>query len=217
MQLNFIIINLNVIVLAVWLLFFILVSIRFVRPSLVKNISYSTLLFLAFSLHILYGGFTTWAQYHAWSTGGPETKIFVSAPLPVEAPLPVFLGWTRSYFDQPMGYFAYYVFGHFWLNILILFLVAGFFYSVLKLWDFYRGRFIPKGPEILLILFLVSGWPGVLLLLPIALIFWAIFFVVSFFRGKRRVLLEPAFVIATPIALILGTYLSQNMMKFFMA
>jgi len=211
MLFNFIITNLNFIAFIVWIIFSFIVLARFIHPNLVKNISYSILLAVAFFLHIFYGAFETFAQYFVWATGSAEMQIFLSTPLPPEAPLPAMLQWARIYFDHPFGYFSYYVLGRFWINILILFLVAGFLYVILKVWNFYRGRFIPKGPEIMLISFLISGWPGLLVLLPVGLIFWVVFFIYSYIHGRYRVLIEPAFLFATPVALIFSNYILSSL------
>ncbi len=219
MLFNFIFSGLNIIMLVVWVVLFIIVVLRFLRPEWacpikffsekiwrMKNILFPMLIAIAIGLHFFYGAFVTWGQYHVWATGGEYTKIFISAPLSKEVPLGIFEG-LRPAFEQPFGYFSYYVFGRIWLDIIILFALAGFFYSILKIWSLYRGGFLPHGPEILLVLMLISGYPGILILVPLGFAIAFASFGISHFRRTshiRQIYLEPAFIIATPIALLFG-------------
>lgn len=202
MILNFILSNLNILTLAIWTLFFVVVALRFVRPSWVKNIPFRALIVLAFSLHILYGVFISWGQYHVWAMPENEMgKLFLSAPLAPEGLLPSMLEWTRPFFAHPLGYFAYYVLGRFWINIGILFLVTGLFYGLFKFWNSRRGNFTPEGPELLFVLMLISGWPGVLFMLLIGFIIALCSIVISRAMGKPRTIVEPAFLAASFVAL----------------
>ncbi len=243
MSINFIFSNLNIIELVVWAALFIVVVLRFMRrgvapngltrhdPAGSKNISFSVLIAFVIGLHIFYGAFVTWGQYYVWNTSGEYTKTFISAPLPEEVPLGIFEG-LRANLEQPLGYFSYYVFGRIWLDIIILFALAGFFYSILKIWSLYRGGFLPHGPEILLVLMLISGYPGILILVPLGFTLAFASFGISYavklykeiklprpytiptFSSSVReavsvvkcspVYLEPSFLIATPIALLFG-------------
>lgn len=210
MLLNFIFSHLNAIMLFVWLIFFALVAMRFVRPLWVKNISYGWFVLAAIVLHLLYAGFVTWGQYHVWATGSDFTRVFLTAPLSPAAPLPAIFEWTRGYFDQPLGYFAYYAIGRFFLKVFVLFAFSGFFYFLFKIWNRYRRVFAPQGPELLLVLMLIAGWPGVLVLIPLG------FFlsVLSFGLPARistkvqplgtppRISIEHMFLIATPFAVL---------------
>ncbi|MBI5077801.1 MAG: hypothetical protein HZB11_00300 [Candidatus Yonathbacteria bacterium] len=205
MSLIFVFNNINTILMTGLAVLAILVAMRFLRPLSVKNISYWWFVGIAVALYLFYGAFVTWGQYYVWANGNELTKVFISAPLPQEAPLPVILEWSRSSFEQPLGYFTYYVFGRIWLNITILFIVSLLFYSILKLWSFYKGGFLPNGLEMILALLLVVGYPGVLILIPLGFILAIIWFGVIYFKNRTTVqppmYIEPAFLIATPIAL----------------
>jgi len=208
MSLNFIFNHVYTIALAVWAGLFVLVAVRFVRPQWVKNISYGWLVVGMIFAHLFYGAFVTWGQYHVWATSSDYTMMLISAPLPAEAPLPSILEWSRPYFAGPLGYFAYYAFGRIWLKIIEVFVVAGFFYAIFKTWSFYRGGFLPQGPEILLALLLISGWSGILVLVPLGFALVFIFFGASLLKNKTReikpVHIEPSFLVATPVALVFG-------------
>lgn len=202
MVLNFIFAHLNVIALGMWAVFFCVVLMRFMRPRWVKNVSYKWLVLGAIVLHLFYGAFVTWGQYHVWSAESDLSRVFLSAPLAAEAPLPNVLEWMRGYFDHPLGYFAYYAFGRFFLNILILFAVSGFLYAIFKVWNNYRGFLGEHGPELLFVLMLISGWPGVLVLVFLGFILALVSFALPVISIRNPLSLEQAFLIATPFALI---------------
>lgn len=202
MNLIFIFSHLNAIALSIWVTFLIIVTIRFFRPGWVKNVSYWKLILIAALLNILYGLFVTWGQYYVWSNGSDLTRSLLNLPLPKEVPFPFYLTWTRLFFEHQLGYFSYYVLGRFWLNILISFLISGVLYFIFKIWKSRRGNFTEHGPEILLLLMLISGYPGILVLIPLGFIFavlWAGFY---YFKGNQAVNIEPAFILAAFFALL---------------
>ena len=232
MSLSFIFSNLNIFALAVWMILFVIVALRFVRPQWVKNISFPVLIALAILLHVLYGAFVTWGQYHVWATSSDFTKTFISAPLPKEVPFPGILSGLRHSLERPRGYFVFYVFERVWLDILISFALAGFFYAIFKIWSFYRGGFSTYGPEILLVLMLIVGYPSLLVLVLLGFTFvlalfgvcYGIRFFVEVNKEKPRTIatflpavrkaaslvacspmyLEPAFFVAGFVALLFG-------------
>lgn len=203
MVLDFIFVHLNTISLGVWMVFFCIVLVRFIRPHWLKNISYGWLIAGGVALHIFYTIFVTWGQYHIWATSSDFTRALLSAPLPVEVPLPVIFEWARPYFSHSLGYFAHYVFGRFFLNTIMLFIVTGIFYFIFKLWCKYRRNFRASDPEILCVLMLIVGWPGVSVFIPFGFAV-AIFFsagMLIFFK-KNQISLAPAFLFTTPIMLV---------------
>jgi hypothetical protein len=218
MELNFIFSNLNVIILAVWVLFLLIVAIRFFRPVWMysnngfiskvifwfKNVSYKKLIISAFGLNILYGLFITWGQYYVWSISTDYVKSLVTLPLSKETPLPYLMEWTRPIFEKDFGYFLYYVLGRFWLYIIISFIISGFLYFIFKTWKSQHGNFRDDGPQLLLILMLIVGWPGILVLIPLGFILSILYSFMFYFKGKREVDIEPAFVVASFITLIFG-------------
>lgn len=203
MILGFIFAHLNAITLAVWAVFFGIVLVRFLRPHWVKNISYKWLILSATALHLFFATFITWGQYHVWATSNDFTRALLAAPLPVEAPLPAILEWARQYFDGSLGYFAYYAFGRFFFSIVILFVVTGIFYTIFKFWHHRRNNFGAEGPELLCVLMLIAGWPGIIVLGPLGFAVAILFSVgaLVFFK-KTQTSLLPAFFVVTPIALI---------------
>ncbi len=186
MILNYIFLHLNAIILITWLALLLIVFIRFTKGSWVKNISYKKLVIITFCLNIFYAVFITWGQYYVWATGNIVSKTFVNSPLPKEVPFPYFLEWVRPLFENYLGYFMYYVLGRFWLYIFLLFIISVALYFLLKLWGKYRGGFTEDGPLLILILMLISGWPGVLLFVPLGFIFSILYLLFSYILGKKN-------------------------------
>ncbi len=203
MILSFILAHLNVITLGMWGIFFGIILVRFMRPLWVKNISYQWLIFSAVAIHLLCVFFVVGGQYYIWATSSDLTRALLSAPLPAEAPLPAILEWMRPYFSHSLGYFFYYVFGRFFLNIIILFVVTGFFYAVLKFLFFSQKNYGTNDPEILCILMLVVGWPGIAVLIPLGFVLAIFFSIIALvFLKENQTSLTPAFLVATPITII---------------
>lgn len=124
---------------------------------------------------VAYTVFLTFTQYKVWIDGNELTKVFTIAPVGSEVPFPGALEFVRPLFERPGGYFAFYVFGRFWLKVIILFLVSFVFYFFLKLLHKYRERFFKEGEiELGLLCALLSGWPGVVLFIPLSL-FYTVF------------------------------------------
>jgi len=194
MILNFIFSHLNAIVLGVWVLFLIIVAIRYFQPTWIrsnnkfllkiftgfKNISFLNLIFIAIGLNIFYGLFVTWGQYYVWVHGSAVTKALLTFPLPAAVPFSKYFEWIRPIFSNHLGYFMFYAWGRIWLDIVVLFIFSGLMYSVFRTWKFYRGGFLEKGPELMLVLMLISGWMGVLVSLSLGFIFAILWFSFSY-------------------------------------
>lgn len=200
---NFLFTNFNTIALVAWLAFFGTVALRTLRPVWVKNISYGWLVIGAVALHLLSGILLTWGQYTVW--GKSEfTKIFLSTPLSKEIPFPIYFEWARTFFEYPHGYFVFYSIGHFFLSTIALLVVTGLFYLFLVARARYRSSNFREGDIMLIVLaMLISGWPGVIVLLPIGLISAILLSLIArVVYGALRTPLPPAFLLAAPIALL---------------
>lgn len=208
MILNFIFSNLNVIVLSVWIVFLILVAVRYFKPRWVRNISYLKLFFITLGISIFYGLFVSWGQYYVWQSGSEMTKMLVKLPLPPQAPLPNLLEWVRPFFENSFGYFLYYILGRVWLNIFISFLVSGVLYLIFKVWNRYRGSFLEEGPLLLLILMLISGFPGVLVSISLGFILAILLFGFHYLKSYIKkvpisnVVIEPVFFLSVLLSLL---------------
>jgi hypothetical protein len=202
MILNFILSHLNLIILITWIIFLIIVGIRYFKPSWVKNISYRKLFFGTIGIHVFYGLFISWGQYYVWANGSEMTKMLVNLPISAETPFPKILWWARSLFENNLGYFLYYIWGRFWLNIFISFLTSGLIFLIFKTWKHYRGGFQEGGPLFLLILMLISGFPGILVNVSLGFIFAVILFFVNYLKKRTVLNIEPVFIFSTLISLL---------------
>jgi hypothetical protein len=198
-MLYFIFSHLNAIVLAVWVLFLVVVAVRFFCPAWIRNISFWKLIFIALGLNIFYGLFVTWGQYYVWANGNDLTKALLNSPLSKNVPF--MFEWLRPLFENHLGYFLYYVLGRVWLNIFILFFISGLLYFLFKIWKSHRGNFTEQGPEILLVLMLTSGYPGILVSVPLGFVLAILFSIFSIFRSNKIINIEPFFIISTLFAL----------------
>ena len=200
---NFILSYLNVIVLALWILFLLVVAIRYFHPKWVKNISYTNLIIIAFGLNIFYGLFLTFSQYYVWSIASDFTRSLLNSPLSDTIPFSNLLGWVHSFLlNSNHGYFYFYAWGRFWINILILFILSGGLYSIFRLFKYYRGGFGHSGPELLFLLMLISGYPGILVFIPLGFIFAILLVIYSIIRKHKDSIIEPAFIISALFSLL---------------
>ena len=202
MILNFIFSHLNAIALFIWIVFAVIVGIRYFKPSWLKYISYNKLIVITIILNILYMLFVTWGLYHVWSTGSEISKFLLKSPLSQNVPLPSFLEWTRSMFNHDYGYFLFYVLGRFWFYALISFVISGLLYILFKIWESKRGGFDVDGPKLMLVLMLLVGWPGILVFIPVGFIFAVLLLIFNFIRGRKTVEIEPSFIAASFITLL---------------
>lgn len=203
---NFVFANFNMVTLVVWLVFFCVVAVRILRPTWVKNVSYLWLVASAIALHLLYGVVATWGQSRAWAMGSDVTRALFSAPLPSEVPFPAYLEWVRPLLEHTHGYFVFYSFENFFLSTTTLFIVTGLFFLFLVARARYRAFNFREGDIMLIVLaMLISGWPGVIVLLPIGFISAIVFSVgARVAYGVERITLPPAFLVASPVALVFG-------------
>ncbi len=202
MNLNFIIANFNTIALVIWVIFLGVVVVRFTRPFWVRSIPYSWLVLGAVSLHLLYGIFATWGQYVVWSSN-EFTKVFLSSALSKEVPFPSLLEWVRPLFDGANGYFAFYSFQHFFLSTIALLFITGLFVLFFKMYAVYRPSLFGEGDiAVIALAFLIAGWPGAIVLVPLSLALAVFFAILTLLRPSfSNVSLPASFLLATPFAL----------------
>lgn len=200
-MINFLVSYVHVVGFVFWLIFSGALLLRYYKVSFVARVPWWALILTAVTLHLGYVALLGVVQYELWSAS-EFTKEFLVQPLAADVPLPGILEWSRSWFDGSLGYFSFYVLGRFALSLGILFAITLFCFSLLKLRAYYRPLNFKEGDIPALVLaILVSGWPGVVVLLPLGFIFAVLIsFVVKIIYGKERIYLPPAFLIAAPIA-----------------
>ena len=192
----------HIIALAVSLSIALVALLRYFNISIFARVSWKWLFVFVVVFYFSYGALLSWGQHVRWE-GSEFNRALLKAPLPAEVPLPMFFEWTRAFLQGEGGYFKFYVFGRFLLSSIILFLVTGLFVFVLKLRARYRPiNFAENDISAIAIAVLVSGWPGVIVLIPLGFLCAIIISLVSrIYYGTPRIYLPPAFLIAAPFAL----------------
>ena len=197
----------HIIALVMWIIIALVAVARYFKVSVFARASWGWLIAFTIAFHFGYAGLLTWGQYHVWAAPGNDFgKSLLSSPLPTETPLPVLLEWVRPYLARPLGYFAFDVFMRFFLNIVILLCLAGLFALLLKLRARYRPiNFAESDISAIVLAVLVSGWPGVIVLIPLGFLCAILISIgMRVFRGVERIYLPPAFLLVAPIAITWG-------------
>lgn len=198
--------------LVIWAVFFIVVVVRILRPSWLKNISYWWLIGCAVAIHLLYGAAATLLTYFVWSTPMKDGSVnqmghlFLTAPYPKEAPLPLdILEWTRPLLSGTHGYFVGSSFFHYFLSTIALLIVTGVFVGFFKMYKReHPAKFKEGDIEVIALAFLIAGWAGSIVLAPLSLIFAVILVIIKMVvkKEKSRVSISQAFIIAAPFAFV---------------
>lgn len=203
MMLTFMVSNFNSIALALWVIFFCIVVLRAAKLNLVRNFSFMWLIAIAVFFHLLYGIFATWGQYVVWNQS-EVGKVFLSSGLSTSVQFPFILEWARPFFNGAHGYFAFYSFGHFFLSTVALFFITALFVIFFKTYSYYRPESFNEGDiAIITIAFLVAGWLGSIVLVPLAFAVAVLFTLLGLRWGSMpRVGLPESFLIASPLAFL---------------
>ncbi len=196
-------------VVLLWLAYFGSLLAYFKKEWLGKFLNFKVLLITILAFRVFYAGIVSIMQYYVWS-GDEFTKALVNSPISSEVPLSDFFHKNLSFIlDSRLGYFVFYAWGHFWVNVLLIITMSSVFYIFLKALKKYSDRFFNEGElELGFILALVVGWPNFIIFIP--LVFIAVIFV-SIFRGlyfrEAYTTLGVPMLIATPTTMIFGSYL----------
>lgn len=114
-----------------------------------RLISYKSLVISSLAFHIFYAALLTAGQYYVWSQS-EFTKLLLDSP----------------------GYFLFYSWGRFWINVLLTISAAFVFYLVLRLLKKYQERFFDEGEtELGLLMALLVGWPNFAVFVPLVFVF----------------------------------------------
>ncbi len=173
---------------------------RFSLKRVVKRLAIAAVAFRVFYALIL-----TIGQYYVWS-GSKFTQLLLNSPLSDKVPLPVGLDKLPFLFQNQLGYFLFYSYGRFWLNVLISIIVAIGFYFFLKSLRQYNKRFFIDGEvELGFLTALVAGWPHFVLFLPFC---FAAIVIISVFRilfmKEKYTTLGVPLILAAVVTLIFG-------------
>ena len=202
---DFFVAHIQVIAPIVWVLVALALILRYFKISFFSRVPWWGLAILVLCLHVGYTTFLSFGQYYMWSSS-EFTQSFLTQPLAEDVQFPLLLEWTRPWFSGPLGYFGFYVIGRFVLSLAFLIAFTTAVLGLLMLRRKYRPHNFQEGDIIALTLaVLVSGWPGVIVLIPLGFIIAILISVGGkVLYGIERIYLPPAFLLASPIAFIFG-------------
>ena len=146
-------------------------------------------------------------QYLIWNVGG-LTQTLVNLPLKK-----LNLGWFENlpiFTDFSHGYFAYYIWNHFWQEAFLSIIAAAAVYGIFLLLRNYKSRLISLHEcEFGFLLCLLVGWPQIIIFLPLMLVV-AVFYSIFnwFYRREAFCSLFLPFTVSAAIMLIFSTQLS---------
>lgn len=157
------------------------------------------------SLRIFYTIFLTLFQYYAWSQDR-FTQLLLDSPIDKAVPLPTIIekfSWLR---ESKLGYFIFYSWGRFWVNVLLVIIAAVVFWYFLKLLKRHSDRFFEDGEvELGFLAALIVGWPNFVIFVPA--VFVSVVLVSIFrriFKGEMYTTLGIPFLSAALIVIIFG-------------
>lgn len=202
---NFLISYANIIMLAVLELMAIVAMLRYFKVSFFKKISWGWLVAIAIILNVVYPVLLSWGQYIVW-TYTQVTRVFLVAPLASHVPLSWFADDLRPYLEQPHGYFAFYIFNHFFLSVIVLLSATAFLSALVLLWSKYSPLNFKKGDILAVTLtFLLAGWPGIIILIPVAFATLILLSLINEIRMKENnVSLSFVFLVTVPFIILLA-------------
>lgn len=142
---------------------------------------------------VFYAALSTFGQWYVWR-GNEIGLYFLRAPSEV---------WPR------LGYFVFYVFGHFWLSVLLSIVLAAIIFVAGMIAHHYRPAMISKTETILIgACAAILGWPLGALGLCATLIIALLHILYLKLGGRRaqicRVRIELSALIATALMLVFG-------------
>jgi hypothetical protein len=176
--------------------------------NLAARLSYKSLIWLVLIFKIFYALVETSSQYYVWSSSS-FTKFFLSKGAVDLALLKRFSGDLFIFLNNRFGYFIFYSWGRFWLEIFVSLIAAAVFYLFLVFLKKYKERFFEEGEtELGFLLAFMVGWSNFIVFLPV--VFISVILVSVFkqlvFKESYTTLGAP-FLLAALIVLIFGNYL----------
>ncbi len=173
--------------------------------SVKKERNYKYIIIGGVLFWIIYPAILSVMQFFAWSLD-PKTQILLVQPLASETPIPaIFL----KLLDHKYGYFAFFVYGRFFLHSFLLLLSAFVINFLCKAITRYRANILTSDERMMMVIAALSlSWPVVVLFLPMVFLFLVLhsmFQVFVFKQTYTRML--PALCFALIISLIFGHWL----------
>lgn len=190
------------------LILFIATNKRFGWVSYFSALTYKFLIWLVLGFKVLYVAVETLSQYLVWADN-KFTKSFLDQNIIDFNIVKDSFGKLAWIFDNRFGYFIFYSWGRFWLEIVVSLIAAGAFYLFLGFLKKHKERFFEEGEvELGFLLALVVSWSNFIVFLP--LVFLSVI-LVSIFRKvvfkEMYTTLGAPFLLAALIVLLFGNYL----------
>ncbi len=154
---------------------------------------------------IIYPAILSAMQFFAWSQD-PQTQILLTQPLAKETPIPAIF---HQLLDREYGYYAFFVYGRFWLHSILLLLFVGIIGFLCKAIVRYRANILTDDERMMMVVSALSlSWPSVVLFFPLVFIFLALHSVLQVFvlKGTHTRML-PALCLALIVSLAFGHWL----------
>jgi hypothetical protein len=178
---------------------------RSVRGKIIsKFFSVKTLLWSAVGFRIVYAIMLTVGQYYKWS-GNELTQIFTTKPIGTDIPIYDTLKHI-PFLTGEGGYFIFYAWGRFWMNVVLSLVCAYLVYLFLKVLKKHKERFFLEGEVGLAgMLAVVVGWPYVTIFLPFAFLSVVLVSIFNLVVKKEAyTTVGIPFLVATVLTLLLG-------------
>lgn len=173
-----------------------------------SKLSYRSLIWAVVGFKALYASVETFSQYYVWSGNG-FTKLLLDKSVVDLDLLKEISGKLFLFLNNHFGYFLFYSWGRFWMEIAVSLLAAAAFYLFLIFLKKHKERFFEEGEvELGFLLALMVGWSNFIIFLP--LVFLSVIFV-SVFRKlaykEMYTTLGAPFLLAALIVLLFGKYI----------
>lgn len=179
------------------------------RREIAKKITtYKFLIIFVIAFKVLYACFLVVGQYYVWASNG-ATQAFLNSPLSEAVPQSFVTKLFPGLFQSDLGYFYFYAYGRFFLNVFLAVGIAFAFWAFLRLLKKYNERFFEEGEtELGLLAALIAGWPNFLVFIPIVFVSIVIVSIVRgvFFKEAYTTMGAP-FLLATFLCLMAGDWL----------
>jgi len=173
------------------------------REILRKNyLTYAALFF-----RVIYAAILTWGQYIAWSSSELGRQLL---QMPVNESVPSFLIRVLPWiFNTRFGYFIFYSWNRFWLNVVLSIFLAAVFWIFLRFLNKHKERFFGEGEvELGFLTALLAGWPNVFSFIILTFLFAVgTSLARRIFFEEYYTTLGPSFIFAAFVTLILGDVL----------
>lgn len=163
------------------------------------------ILWAVLGFRVLYASAQTLTQYLVWRSD-PFTRVFLEQGISESSPIAESIRFFPFFFSK-MGYFLFYAYARFWLNVFIVLACVGAFWLFLRALKRWKERFFEDG-EIALgaLAVAIVGWPHFLVFLPVVLLSVVLVSVFKLvFRKEAYTTLGAPFLLAILLTFLFGT------------